>query len=50
MEVESGGGDGGGDGGGGAIQSERMVLHEEGFAVVTVELAHVYFAWNAVAE
>jgi len=39
-----GGGDGEAGGGGGAIQSERIVVHSEGFTEKELELAHVYFA------
>ena len=35
-------------GGGGATQSERSVVHTEGFA--ELESVQVYFARNAVAE
>ena len=36
-------------GGGGATQSERTVVHAEGFTLL-LESAQVYFARNAVAE
>ena len=42
-------GDGKAGGGGGAIQVERIVVHDEGSVLYDVEVTHVYFARNAVA-
>ena len=39
-----GGGDGEAGGGGGAIQSERIVEHDEGSVLYDVELTHVNLA------
>ena len=47
---KSGGGGVGGGGGEGASHSVRTLLHSVGFIENEVELAHSYFAWNAVAD